>query len=210
MKKKLLTSVLTVLIVCISSLTFAAAKPFTDVPNAHWAYNGVMNLANNGIISAYDDGAFYGNRNATRYEVACMVANLYCKKTNTQLTRHTNPFSDLPSGHWALNAVTTLADAGIEKGTDDGTFRGNRFITRYELATVLANLLKATGTDVSSANANPFKDVPKDNPNYEGVMIMAGTGLMEGYGDGSFNGDKMITRYEVAMILNHVYKMLIG
>ena len=37
-----------------------------------------------------------------------------------------NPFSDLPTGHWAYDAVAKLAAAGVVDGYPDGTFQGDR------------------------------------------------------------------------------------
>ena len=199
---------LTALIVCISSVTFAAMNPFADVPSGHWAYNAVTNLANNGIISSYGDNFFLGNRNATRYEVAVMVANIYSKKTNTPITMRANPFSDLPSNHWAAKAVTTLAGAGIEEGYGDGTFLGNRNITRYELASLMANFIKSINYNIHYSNANPFSDVPKGHKNFDDVIIMVSNDIMEGYTDGTFRGNTNITRYEIAVLLDHVYNKL--
>ena len=178
MKNKFVIFLMAVLIVCISSVAFAAMHPFSDVPDDHWAYNDVTDLANEGIIEAYMDGTFMGNKNATRYEVAVMVANLYSKKTHTPITMSVNPFSDLPSNHWAAKSVTTLFEAGIEEGGyGDGTFLGNRNITHGELRTMINNLFRVTGIDARM----------KDNPD---------------------NENEPLTRYELAATLNRVYKAL--
>ena len=55
-----------------------------------------------------------------------------------------NPFSDVPAGHWAYQAVTTLAEDGIVEGYGDGTYLGNRQITRYEMAQMIAKALART------------------------------------------------------------------
>jgi len=52
-----------------------------------------------------------------------------------------NPFTDVPQGHWAYAAVDKLAAAGIVDGYGDGTFRGDKTLTRYELAQVVAKAL---------------------------------------------------------------------
>ena len=52
-----------------------------------------------------------------------------------------NPFSDVPAGHWAYDAVTQLAADGVIEGYGDGTFLGNRNITRYEMAQMVAKAL---------------------------------------------------------------------
>lgn len=52
-----------------------------------------------------------------------------------------NPFSDVESDSWAYEAVASLSDQNIVEGYPDGTFKGNKHITRYELAQITARLL---------------------------------------------------------------------
>ena len=52
-----------------------------------------------------------------------------------------NPFSDVPRDHWAYDAVTQLANDGVVEGYGDGTFRGDRNITRYEMAQMVAKAM---------------------------------------------------------------------
>jgi len=52
-----------------------------------------------------------------------------------------NPFSDVPAGHWAYSAVNRLAAAGIIDGMGDGTFQGERVMTRYEMAEFIARAI---------------------------------------------------------------------
>jgi len=49
-------------------------------------------------------------------------------------------FSDVPKDHWAAPSVTALAEAGILKGYPDKTYKGDRYVTRYELAAALSGL----------------------------------------------------------------------
>lgn len=52
-----------------------------------------------------------------------------------------NPFVDVPAKHWSYDAVTKLAQAGIVDGYGDGTFRGDKTITRYEMAQIVAKAM---------------------------------------------------------------------
>ena len=52
-----------------------------------------------------------------------------------------NPFSDVPRDHWAYDAVTQLAADGVVEGYGDGTYRGDRNITRYEMAQMTAKAM---------------------------------------------------------------------
>lgn len=52
-----------------------------------------------------------------------------------------NPFVDVPAKHWSYDAVAKLAQAGIVDGYGDGTFKGDKTMTRYEMATVVAKAM---------------------------------------------------------------------
>ena len=52
-----------------------------------------------------------------------------------------NPFSDVEAKHWAYDSVAKLAKAGIIDGYGDGTFRGDRTMTRYEMAQIVAKAM---------------------------------------------------------------------
>ena len=57
---------------------------FADVPQNHWAYAAVQDLANRGLVNGYEDGLFKGDRTLTRYEFAQVVYNAIqrAKETN--------------------------------------------------------------------------------------------------------------------------------
>ena len=52
-----------------------------------------------------------------------------------------SPFSDVPADHWAYDAVAELADEGVIEGYGDGTYRGEKTITRYEMAQMVAKAM---------------------------------------------------------------------
>ena len=59
-----------------------AANPFSDVPQGHWAYASVAQLAADGVIDGYADGAFAGDKLLTRYEMAQIVAKAMANGAN--------------------------------------------------------------------------------------------------------------------------------
>jgi hypothetical protein len=67
-----------------------------------------------------------------------------------------NPFSDVPAGHWAYASIAKLAAAGIVDGYGDGTYRGDRLMTRYEMAQIVAKAM-AKGANVDRL-ASEFAD----------------------------------------------------
>ena len=52
-----------------------------------------------------------------------------------------NPFSDVPAGHWAYDAVNKLASEGVIEGYPGGTYGGDRLMTRYEMAQIVAKAM---------------------------------------------------------------------
>ena len=63
-----------------------------------------------------------------------------------------NPFSDVPAGHWAYDSVAKLAAAGVVDGYADGAFDGDKLITRYEMAQIVAKAM-AKGASVDKLAA---------------------------------------------------------
>ena len=63
-----------------------------------------------------------------------------------------NPFSDVPAGHWAYDSVAELAAAGVIDGYTDGTFGGDKLMTRYEMAQIVAKAM-AKGANVDKLAA---------------------------------------------------------
>lgn len=63
-----------------------------------------------------------------------------------------NPFSDVPAGHWAYDSINKLATAGVIDGYGDGTFGGDKLMTRYEMAQIVAKAM-AKGANVDKLAA---------------------------------------------------------
>lgn len=80
-----------------------------------------------------------------------------------------NPFTDVSADDWAYQAVASLSDEGVIDGYPDGTFRGDKHVTRYEIAQIVVRLMakedtlnasqKETLAKLSSQYANELKDL---------------------------------------------------
>ena len=62
--------------VLLPTAAHAQAGPFADVPQTHWAYDAVQQLAQRGIFTGYPDGTFQGKRALTRYEFAVALQRM--------------------------------------------------------------------------------------------------------------------------------------
>lgn len=109
------------------------------------------------------------------------------------VVEHDFRFADM-SGHWAANDVELLANKLIVNGTGNGRFEGDRTITRAEFAALLVRALGLSPAAAGSA----FKDVTAEAWYARDVATAVAAGLINGYDDGTFRPDQVITREELA------------
>ncbi|PKM82225.1 MAG: hypothetical protein CVU89_06170 [Firmicutes bacterium HGW-Firmicutes-14] len=110
---------------------------FTDVPVNHWAYAHIAAAQKAGIISGFPGGEFKPNDNVTRAQMAAMLARAYAFERNGLNL----DFKDVAKDYWAYEAIGTLADNGISRGFEDGTFRPATLVRRAEVAVLLAKAM---------------------------------------------------------------------
>lgn len=102
-----------------------------------------------------------------------------------------NPFVDVPSDSWAYKSVVELADAGIIQGVDGSYFQGNRNITRYEAAEMVAKAMAHMDKASVEQRAliNKLADEYADELNNLGVRVSA---LENRVGNVKLTGDARI------------------
>ncbi len=84
-----------------------------------------------------------------------------------------NPFEDVPAGHWAYDALAGLAANGYVSGYGDGTFRGYREITRYEMAQMIARAIAKQPTGADKARVDKLAAEFADELDALGVRVSA-------------------------------------
>ena len=105
-----------------------------------------------------------------------------------------NPFVDVPAKHWAYESVAKLAKAGIVTGYGDGTFRGDRTMTRYEMAAIVAKAM----ANQDKANAEQKAEIAKLEAEFSDELSKLGvrvTALENKVGNIKFTG-QVRERYE--------------
>ncbi|MDR1641227.1 MAG: putative Ig domain-containing protein [Clostridiales bacterium] len=107
----------------------------------------------------------------------------------------------VPSSN-ALAKADTARTAGYIAGYPDGTFRPERNISRYEVAAILFRI--TSESDIAAAKALQYKgfsDVRADDWYSLAVEHLSKIGVINGYPDGTFRGDKFITQAELSALL---------
>ena len=147
---------------------------------------------------------FEPDANATRYEVLECFYNLFevdCMAVDKGL-------KDVAPKYKSM--VNLFATAGVIKGYDDNgdgkpdTFKGNNTITRAEFCVFIVNLMDL---DIKKAKDQGFPDVKGSNWYVPYVNAVAKAGYVKGRDTGMFDPNGLITRAEVATLINRITKV---
>ena len=117
-----------------------------------------------------------------------------------------NPFSDVTADDWAYQAVSDLSAQGVVEGYPDGTFKGERNMTRYELAQIVARLMAKE----DQLNAQQQATLDKLAGEYADELANLGvrvSNLEKKVGNISWSGDaKMMYTNNAEKAANDTYK----
>ncbi|NBD27861.1 S-layer homology domain-containing protein [Paenibacillus glycinis] len=111
-------------------------------------------------------------------------------------------YSDLPSASWSASAISLASRIGFVKGYPDGTFLPKANVTRAEFATMVARALGVTGKKGAL-----FSDVSSTSYAADAIETLHAMGLINGYGDGKFKPNQIVSRAEIATILAKATKL---
>lgn len=137
-------------------------------------------------------------QNIDRQEVATIFFRLLTQDSRLENWSQTNAFPDVASSRWSNNAISTMTNAGILKGYEDGTFRPEQPITRAEFAAIAARFDSSL-----YVGDHQFSDID-GHWAAEYIDRAAQKGWVNGYPDGSFRPDQPITRAEAMTLINAV------
>lgn len=163
--------------------------------NAPADLNGDDHVA---YVHGYTDGTVKPNNNVTRAETATMLYRLLTESRRNEIQTANNSFSDVSTDDWYNESVSTMANGKYITGYPDGTFGGNKNITRAEFVAMLVRFIGVQNEDCS------FIDVSRDYWAYGCIATATKAGWIAGYTDGTFKPEQPITRAEAMTIINRV------
>ena len=175
------------------SSTALAAVP-SDI-GGHWAQGTIIQWTSKGYISGYEDGTFKPDNSITRAEFVRLVNQSmgYTKTGNVY-------FSDVSSSYWGYNDIQKGVAAGYVRGDGNGKFRPNDPVSRQEAAVMISQIC-GLGQDFSAAaKYTDYRYIPSWAAGYVGAVSKAG--IMSGYPDGDFKGDRYLSRAEAVIALD--------
>lgn len=147
-------------------------------------------------VNGYADGTFGGERHITRSEVAALISRV--SEGFDKGKSYGVDFKDVPDGVWYANNLGYCVEAGLIQGRGNGMFDPNANITRAEFAAIVARFL---GLPNEVTGANRYTDTTGNWA--EGYIAqLTVKGIVEGKGDGKFDPNANISRYEAVTMLN--------
>lgn len=131
MKKILL---MIAIILTFSSTAFAT---FSDMPSNQIYSTAINDLANDKIISGYEDNTFRPSEKITRAEFSKLMATALKLEDVS-----TNSFNDVSEDHWAIKFINSIHAKDLIEGYEDGSFKPEKNITYGEIATILVRAME--------------------------------------------------------------------
>ncbi|WP_129661578.1 S8 family serine peptidase [Rothia uropygialis] len=112
-----------------------STSPFKDVPTNHTFYKEISWLNQQGITKGWSDGTFRPGSPVNRDQMAAFFYRMVGSPSYTPPA--TSPFKDVPTDYVFYREIAWMADQGITKGWDDGTFRPMQPVQRDQMAAFL-------------------------------------------------------------------------
>lgn len=115
---------------------------------------------------------------------------------------HAASYTDISETNWAKPAIEEMASKGYIGGYQDGSFMPSKELTRAEIITIINKMNNFTQeADIS------FTDVKEDNWAYKEIRKAVAAGYVAGFNDRTFKPNDTLTREQMAVMLNNLYKL---
>ena len=128
-------------------------------------------------------------------------AVLICTLTMCTVGANAQTFSDLPSSHWAYEAVEYLYENGVVVGYPDGTYKADNNVTRAEFCSMVVSALRLREKSIDTTR--DYKDVEDWYWAYNDILLASFFDLVVGTPDGYFYPTNTVTRAQaLSVVLN--------
>lgn len=173
--------------------TTPAHPLYLDLGPDHWAYAVIGDLKAKNLISGYQDKTFRPANPVTRGEWVVMLVR------SLELTGvgQGNEFTDT-GAYWGKAQIQTAWEHGLIGGYADGSFRPNSYITRGEVAAILA---RALALPLDGSPAVKYQDVA-GHWAAQAISQAAEEKIITGYPDGTFRPQQKLNRAEAASLIS--------
>ncbi|WP_438346998.1 S-layer homology domain-containing protein [Paenibacillus sp. FA6] len=180
---------------------------FSDIIG-HWGMRYMIESANKGLIVGRREGIFAPNELITRAEFVQMIVNSLNLPVYNEVVDHTNlnnSYDDIASSKWYFEAIHQAKQAGILTKFSELGFYPDKPITREEMASIIAVVLRNHEIDVKATERNLteiYKDAGQMSESYfEDIAMIVDANIMEGKTKDTFNPEGAATRAESTKVI---------
>ena len=172
---------------------------------SHWAYDALTFCLDHGFLSREADGRVRPNKPITRGEFVTSLAK-FCGVDESYRYYAETGYRDIASGSELAPYVKWARDAGLMDGSN-GAFHPDDYLTREQMATVVARYLTALGRAPGGAAQTAYKDQSRISAwALDGVALCTREGILQG-SNGAFFPKGKLTRAQTAAIVYRLSEM---
>ncbi len=174
--------------------------PFTDVTEGDdWFYDAVAYVYENGIMAGTGETTFAPYMELDR----AMAAQLFYNLEGKPVVTGDSTFTDVTSGHWAVDAITWAAQNDIVAGIGGGLYDPDSNVTREQFAVMLYKYARFKGYDLTATgDLTQFPDAGSISSWAETALSWAnGNGLINGHENGTIDPKGSTIRAQAASIM---------
>lgn len=178
---------------------------FTDVNPGDWFYDSVNHVVSKDYFKGTGNDKFAPYLDMTRSMFVTVLGRL--EGVDGTLTE--TSFTDVPDGLYYTPYVSWAASAGLVEGAGNGLFLPDVSITREQAAKILGDYLKSKLEELPDTSGLSFHDRDEiADWALDGVTLTAALGIFQGNGAGNFCPKAVISRAEVAAVIQRVDLLL--
>lgn len=171
-------------------------ETFHDLNTVSWAKEAICYLADKNVLNGRENGLFYPDDLVTREEFVKMITLALHILDDSAETG----FTDVECGRWSYPYIASGVAAAIINGVSEQKFAPEAFITRQDMAVIVFRAAQCMKLELSGTAAfsdeNEISDYAKN-----AVSHLAGTGIVNGVGNGLFAPKDAVTRAQAAKII---------
>ena len=173
---------------------------------ANWANKHILKMMSLNVLQGFTDNSFKPNELTNRYQFAVAIAKILQLDVDgySSQSYSNEELGAMPD--WVKPYVAAVSESGIMVG--NGSFGGEEGLTRAQLAAIIGRILSPSSN--STRDHSSYYSDASDIPDWakEGVQKALDANILQGYPDGSFQPEGILTRAEMAAVAARLMEYL--
>lgn len=169
---------------------------------SNWAKNEIQSVYQKGWMLGKTENVFGVNESLTRAQAAVIFVRALDLKPLTPV--QTSSFKDVSDKYWAMSEIEIAKQHGIINGSTNGQFNPTQPLPRDQMAVILDRIINKNPVVSKTQISSPYPDVPDNYWAIDAMVRLKNQEIFSGYGNGHFGPKDVITRAQMAVLLNRI------